>query len=147
MKNWTIWLIAFTLQGCWICPDPVFIEHDNVNNTIEVLSEDYYIKSITITEYLQKEGSIDLIDSSKISIEQYGPRGASILSISNSLENYNLKGKDVNEFLKKKNLQYEVRLEKFENKKKENSFDIEIIDFIKDENYSKKKYNTKHPCP
>jgi hypothetical protein len=140
-------MIVFALQGCWTCPDPVFIEYDNANNTIEVLSEDYYIKSITITEYLQKESYIDLIDSSKISIEQYGARGASILNVSASAEHYILKGKNVNEFLKKKNLQYEVKLEKFENKKKENSFDIEIISFIKDENYSKKKYNAKHPCP
>lgn len=145
MKNRILWLLPLTLSSCWICPDPVYIEHNNINNTIEVLSEDFYIKSITITEFVPKDGS--LIDSSKILIEQHGTRGVTILNYTNSVEHYNLEGQRANEFLKKQNLQYEVSLMKFENKKKGNQFDIEIIDFIKDDTYSKRKYNSKHPCP
>jgi len=64
MKNWNFLLITvFALEGCWICPDPTYIEFDNPNKIIEVISEDYYIKSVVIAEYFQIDGSIRLIDS------------------------------------------------------------------------------------
>jgi hypothetical protein len=147
MKNWTIILVGLILQSCFNCPEPVFIEFDNINNTIQVLNEDYYIKSLTITEYLNREGYIEKIDSSKIKIEQFGARGTNLIYIDKPVKNYTVSGQTNPEFMVKKLLQFQVVLEKFENKKDGRRTDTEFVDFVKGETKGKVKYNSTHPCP
>lgn len=147
-KGVIILTISILLTACWICPDPNYVEFDSSNQTIEVLSEDYFIKSATITEYTQKDGYIELIDTNKLILEQGGARGAYILNLSSPGENYQIKGKEYSKLLKSEFLQYEIRLMKFENKKDGNDFDEDVITFVSSEiNAENTKFGSKHPCP
>jgi len=146
MKNFFI-LSLFILQGCWICPDPTYIEFNYPNQTIEVLSDDYFIKSVTVSEYTLKKGYMELIDSNTVTIDQFGARGAFILNISDFGENYKSENVKLKEILRKENLQFEIRLEKFLNRKKRDGFDVEIISFIKEKGKKKVMYRSKHSCP
>ena len=137
--------ILLTLQGCWFAPEPAYIEFDNQTNTIEVISEDYYIKNVKVAEYVQQQGYIQIVDSSSVIIHQNGQRGATSLCISKADEYYLVHGNNLNALLTKPNLHFEVQLEKFENHKKQDSSDIKIISFVKDVTAPKKKYNSKIP--
>lgn len=140
--------ISILLTGCWICPDPNHVEFDRTNQVIEVLSENYFIKSVTITEYIQKDGYIELIESNRLILEQDGARGAYILNLPSPGENYQAKGKEYFELLKSEFLQYEILLMKFENKKDGNGFNEDVITFVSSEIKDEKtKFGSKHPCP
>jgi len=138
-------VLFLTMQGCWFGPECVYLEFDSRSNTINVLSEDYYIRNIKITEYIQQQGSIHLLDSTCVLIDQYGQRGATTLSIAKSDEHYLIHGMNLQDLLTKKNLHYKVQLEKFENEKKHDPFDVVVISFVKDQTTVKKKYNSKIP--
>lgn len=133
------------MQGCWFAPEPVYVEFDNHSNTIEVLSEDYYIKNIKITEYIQQQSSIRLVDSNSVIIEQQGDWRARTVCISKPDEHYFIHRNALNKLLTKKQLYYEIQLEKFEDEKKRNQSDMKTISFVKDETVAKKKYNSKIP--
>jgi hypothetical protein len=134
-------VLILTLQGCWFAPEPVYIEFDNHSNIIEVLSEDYFIKKITIAEYIQEQGSIRLVDSSSVIIEQKGDRVTRTVCILKPDEHYFIHRNAQNALLTKKHLCYKIQLEKFKNEKKDNPSDMKTISFVKDETVAKKKYN------
>lgn len=140
-------LLCCHLAGCWHCPDPVLLEVDSTYSNIKVLSEQYYIKSVTLTEYRRKDGYIELDDSSQVVLQQVGERGAFHIHLLHPIPNYTTTGGNVESFLQKKNIQFLLRLEKFENRKKGNALDQEEIIFVKEKTNSSKKYNSKHPCP
>lgn len=147
MKHWIIIFIAAILfGGC--CPESNYIEFDNQDKTIKVLSEDFYIKSVTITEYKQKDGYIELIDSNSLTLNQGGVRGAFVLNLLNSGENYQVSGVEYSKLMTLEHLHYKVRLAKFGNKKNGKDSDEGIIYFTNSEvKTSKTKFGSKHPCP
>ena len=125
-----------------------FDDFRKTSEKIKILSEDYYIKSIKITEYIPKKNYIETIDSNYIELLQKGARGATEISLKNNYENYITKGKfDIENFLKKDYLEFIIKLEKFKNKK-DGNFDNEIIRFVSDEILKEKNiFKSNHPCP
>ena len=111
-------ILIFTLillQSCWVCPEKQSLEFTKSTKTIKILSEDYYIKSIRVTEYLPMENYIETVDSNYVEFTQNGVRGATEMTLENSGENYIRKGKsDFESLLKKDYLEYVINLEKFE---------------------------------
>lgn len=148
MKKIIVLFIAIIFQSCWICPEKQSIEFTKSTKTIKVLSKDYYIKSIRITEYLPKENYIELVDSNYVELLQKGIRGATEMSLENCGKNYIQKGKfDLENLLKKDHLEYIINLEKFENKK-DGNLDYETIRFVSEEIKTEKNiFQSNHPCP
>jgi|GEM_PF-5744468 len=144
-------ILLFTLillQSCWVCPEKQSLEFTKSTKTIKILSEDYYIKSIRVSEYLPMENYIETVDSNYVEFTQNGVRGATEITLENSGENYITKGKsDFESLLKKDYLEYVINLEKFENKK-DGNFDNEIIRFVSTEIKAEKNiFKSNHPCP
>jgi hypothetical protein len=148
MKKIILLLFTIIFQSCFICPEKQSLEYTKSTKTIKILSKDYYIKSIRITEYLPKENYIETIDSNYVELIQKGARGATEMSLENNYENYVIKNKsDFEQFLKKDYLEFIIKLEKFENKK-DGNFDNEIIRFVSTEITSEKNiFKSNHPCP
>jgi hypothetical protein len=148
MKRILLLFIPILFQSCWVCPEKQSLEFTKSTKTINVLSEDYYIKSLRITEYLPKDNYIEMVDSNYVEFTQNGARGATEMEIKNSGENYIRKGKlDFENLLKKDHLEYVINLEKFENKK-DGDFGKEIIRFVSEEIKAEKNiFESNHPCP
>lgn len=68
MKKIPFLILIIFLQGCWICPERHNLEFDNDTKTISVISEDYYVKSIKMTEYIPKDGYVEYVDSNYVEI-------------------------------------------------------------------------------
>jgi hypothetical protein len=140
-------LAGIVLQSC-LCPDPTYIAFDPSQETVEVLTDDYYIKAVIITEYIPREGFIELVDASKSSIVQAGGWARTILKLSDDCsEQYMCSGKPLREMLKIPYLEYRVQLEKFKNKQRQDGFDVEEVVFTKTSSNKKMTYNSTHPCP
>jgi len=148
MKKVTLLFIVILFQSCWICPEKQSLEFTKSTNTIKIISKDYYIKSIRITEYIPLENYIELIDSNYVEFFQVGARGAIEMCLNKYDENYIRKGKsDFESLLKKEHLEYVVNLEKFKNKR-DSDLDNEIIRFVNREiNAEKTIFKSNHPCP
>lgn len=148
MKRITFLFIILLFQACWICPEKQNLEFTKSTKTFKILSDDYYIKSIRLTEYLPMENYIETVDSNYVEFIQNGVRGAKEMSIGNVGENYIKKGKsDSESLLKKEYLEYIVNLEKFENKK-DGNYDNDVIRFVSAEIKTEKSiFESNHPCP
>jgi len=81
-------------------------------------------------------------------MEQIGARGATTLKLLNPGENYTLTGVGMSTLAKQQLLHYVIRLERFENAKKDNMTDVAVITFIspmlKDD---KETLGSSSPCP
>ncbi len=73
-------------------------------------------------------------------------KGTSLLYMVKPVNHYHIKGQNVIKYLAKKHLQFQVELEKFENKKDENYTDKEVLEFVKSDIKGKIKYHSKHTC-
>ena len=148
MKKITLLFMIVLFQSCWVCPKKQSLEFTKSTKTIKILSDDYYIKSIRVTEYLPMEKYIETVDSNYVEFNQIGARGATELNLNNAGENYIRKGKsDFKELLNKKYLEYLIKLEKFDTKK-EGNFDEETIRFVSEEIKAEKSiFESNAPCP
>lgn len=149
MKKWTFLILIIITNSCFVCPEKISIEYTKSNKNIKILSDDFFIKSITITEYIPQEKYIELVDSNFVEYYQSGVRGAYEMSINDIGENYYKKGSiEVGELLNKKYLEYVIRIEKFETEKKNDGFDSDVLRFISSEIVNDKNiFTSNHPCP
>lgn len=149
MKKWTFLILIIITNSCFICPEKISLEYTKSNKNIKILSNDFFIKSIKITEYIPKEKYIELVDSNFVEFYQSGARGAYEISINDIGENYSKKGNiEVGELLNKKYLEYVIRIEKFETEKNNGGFDNDVIRFISSEIINDKNiFKSNHPCP
>ena len=149
MKYWTLFILIIVTYSCGICPEKTRLEFTRSNRTVKILSNDYYIKSIRITEYIPKENFIELVDSNYIEFNQIGPRGAYEMSLNDIGENYWKKGtSNAKELLNKKYLEYIVKIEKVDPEKKNDDSDRDVIRFVRSELEKEKNVmESNHPCP
>jgi hypothetical protein len=148
MKKIILLFIVILFQSCWICPEKQSLEFFKSTNSIKIISENYYIKSIRITEYIPMDNYIEPIDSNYVEFIQAGARGATEMCLNNYGENYTRKGtSNFENLLKKEYLEYVVNLEKFENKKN-GDFDNEKIRFVSTQIKGEiTVFKSNHPCP
>lgn len=149
MKKWTFLILIIITNSCFICPEKISLEYTKSSKNIKILSNDFFIKSITITEYIPKEKYIELVDSNFVEFNQIGVRGAYEMSINDIGENYYKKGSiEVGELLNKKYLEHVIRIEKFETEKNNDGSDSDVIRFISSEIVNDKNiFTSNHPCP
>lgn len=149
MKNWTLLILIIFFNSCGICPEKTKLEFTKSDRIVKILSDDYFIKSIRITEYIPRENYIELIDSNYVEFNQTGPRGAYEMSLNDIGENYWEKGSsNAKELLNKKYLEYIVKIEKFEPEKKNDDSDRDEIRFVSCELVKDKNVmESNHPCP
>ena len=149
MKKWTFLILIIISNSCFNCPEKISLEYTKSKKNIKILSNDFYIKSITITEYIPKEKYIEMVDSNFVEFNQIGTRGSYEMSINDIGENYSKKDKiEVEKLLNKKYLEYVIRIEKFETEKKNDGSDNDVIRFISSEIVNEKNiFKSNHPCP
>lgn len=108
MKKIILLLLAILLQSCWICPDRHNLEFDYDTKIIKVLSEGYFVESIKITEYIQKEKYVEYIDSNYVEIKQNGTLLNQSIDLRELNKNYIAKGINLKEMLSKKEIAFEI---------------------------------------
>ncbi|MGK4568122.1 hypothetical protein [Flavobacterium sp. 3HN19-14] len=107
MRKIILLLVLILFQSCWICPDKHKIEFDNDEKTFTVLSDGFFIESIKMTEFIQKEGYIETIDSNSIKIASTGKLQQKI-NLKSLTKNYSIVGINLKKMLEKKNIAFEV---------------------------------------
>jgi len=105
-KTFQSLIILFIVTSC--CPPRHSIEFVNSKKEIKVLSEDYFLKSIIITEYIPKENYIEEIDSNR-TIITFKPNTNSI-NLYKLEQTSDVQGKKLDKMLAKKFLQYKIYL-------------------------------------
>ncbi|QOG03666.1 hypothetical protein [Flavobacterium sp. MDT1-60] len=113
------------------------MEFDNINKTIKVVSEDYYIDNIKIVEYIQKENYIELIDSNYIEINKRGTIINNKIDLLAINKNYKTTGKPIKDVLKKKNIAFYIWIVNPKLKKKDTNYGA-LAEFVID-SISKKR--------
>ncbi|MGK4568156.1 hypothetical protein [Flavobacterium sp. 3HN19-14] len=108
MRKIVLILGLILFQSCWICPDRHKIEFDNDEKIFTVLSDGFFIESVKMTEYIQKEGYIETIDSNSITIASTGKQLQQNINLKSLTKNYSVVGIDLKKMLEKKNIAFEV---------------------------------------
>lgn len=123
-------MFALLLQSCFLdCSYHEKIEFDNINKSIKVLSDNYCIISLSITEYEPMEGYIREIKNNNFKID---------FELNETVKNVNLlellknsKNDSVLSFLNKKYISYDIVLHEINPEKF--SEDMKYIHFVSEE--------------
>jgi hypothetical protein len=121
---------SFSLQSCFLdCSYHEKIEFDNSRKVVKVLSENYCIISIKLTEYEPMEGYIREIENNTVKIDFDKNKLVKNIELPELL---NVKENDFNQALiDKKYIEYEIVLEEIEPRK--HSEDTKYIQFVSEQ--------------
>ena len=122
--------LALLLQSCFLdCSYHEKVEFDNSLKTIKVLSENYCIISVKLTEYEPMEGYIREIENSTVKIDFDKKKTIKSIDLPRLLD---IKTNDFNQSLiDKKYIEYEIVLNEIE--PREHSEDTKYIQFVSEE--------------
>ena len=129
MNNWNCFLIIITFISISSCSNSNYIEYDNKEKTISNLTDNYYLKSVEITELVQSNNTLKLLDSNKSTIKQHGGRAIDKLNLLHLNNNYTSTGAKTIDLLKKENLHFKVTMSKYEMWKLRMESDFKVIIF------------------
>lgn len=138
MKNPAIiFLFLLTFHSCWICPDPEYVEFDDSAKTITALSDDYFIESVTLTNYNQKDGYIELDTATSVTFKNSGQKESNKIDLTETTDF---------DFPENEPIRFQVRLRHKEGSNASDS--LKEITFVSEEISGKKmKFGTAEPCP
>jgi hypothetical protein len=111
------------------CSDTSYIEFNNTEKSITNLTDNYYLKTVIITEFTYNNDTIQLLDSNRLIIEQTGGRAIEKLSLLQPNSNYSFSGSSASELLNKEHLHFEIRMSKYEMWKFGRKSDYKMITF------------------
>lgn len=146
MKNTAIiFLLLLILQSCWICPDPKFVEFDDSTKTITSLPDDYFIESVTLTKYIQRDGYIELDTTASLTFNNSGQKVSNKISLTETTD-FEIEEGGNFDLLENKPIQFQVRLRRREGN--DESAPVKEITFLSEEiSENKTKFGTTEPCP
>lgn len=118
------------LQSCFLdCSFPEKIEFDNSTKNIKVLSENYCIISVKLTEYEPMKGYIREIENNTVKVDFDQTKLIKNINLPSLLD---IKNNDFNQALiDKKHIEYEIVLHEIE--PKEHSEDTKYIQFVSEQ--------------
>lgn len=135
------------LTGC-ICPKSNDVEFDNTSKILKVLSEGFYIEDVTITECVQKEGYVSLINTNRSTIKQIEGSKANTLNLIHPGKNFRLEGIPYSKLMGYELLYYEVRIAYENGNQNKDGFDRDYIFFVQNRfEKGQTTFGSSHPCP
>ncbi|MCJ8289947.1 MAG: hypothetical protein HRT58_09805 [Crocinitomicaceae bacterium] len=129
MSSWKYFLYIITMVSFVSCSDSNYIEFNSEEKVIINLTDNYFIKSVVITEFVENNATIHFIDSNKMTITQHGGRAMNVINLLHLNTNYTAEGISASILLKKENLHFKIVMSKYEMWKLGMDSDFKIITF------------------